>query len=193
MFAEGQLLFVDTVAAGGQHVTFDIARTLSTPFAEAERIKALYGTLESVESDDQGMVAYTLAGEEEPTLFQTTKVHIRGIIGSRIADLLGHVAERIGRSGVAHLAAHRVVLTGGGSQLPGLAAFASELLGRPVRIARGRPAGMPEECRGPVFSTALGLAQVGLHAAGAHTSKRHSTAGRGTYLERVGQWLRQGF
>ena len=77
MFAEGQLLSVDAVAVGGQHVTFDIARTLSTPFAEAERIKTLYGTLESVESDDQGMVAYTLAGEEEPTLYQTTKAHIQ--------------------------------------------------------------------------------------------------------------------
>jgi cell division protein FtsA len=193
MFAEGQLLFVDTVAAGGQHVTFDIARTLSTPFAEAERIKALCGTLESVESDDQGMVAYTLAGEEEPTLYQTTKAHVGGIIGGRISGLLGHVAERIGRSGLAHLAAHRVVLTGGGSQLPGLAAFASELLGRPVRIARVQPAGMPEHCCGPVFSTALGLAQVGLDAASARAGKRPPAADKGRYLERVGQWLRQGF
>jgi cell division protein FtsA len=190
MFAEGQLLSVDTVAVGGQHVTFDIARTLSTPFAEAERIKALYGTLESVESDDQGVVAYTLAGEEEPTLYQTTKAHVRGIISSRMSDLLTHVAERIGRSGLAHLAAHRIVLTGGGSQLPGLATFASEALGRPVRIARLRPAGIPEGCCGPLFSTALGLAQIALDpSAGEHSR----AASRGTYLERVGQWLRQGF
>jgi cell division protein FtsA len=193
MFAEGQLLSVDAVAVGGQHVTFDIARTLSTPFAEAERIKALYGTLESVESDDRGMVAYTLAGEEEPTLYQTTKAHIRGIVGSRISDLLANVAERIGRSGLSHLAAHRVVLTGGGSQLPGLATFAAEVLGRPVRIARLQPAGMPEGCCGPVFSTALGLAQIALDPAGARAHKRTRTVERGSYLERVGQWLRQGF
>jgi cell division protein FtsA len=194
MFAENQLLWVDTVAVGGQHVTFDIARTLLTPFAEAERIKALYGTLESVESDDRGMVAYTLAGEEEPTLYQTTKAHIRGIIASRMSDLLGHVAERIGRSGLSHLAAHRVVLTGGGSQLPGLASFAAELLHMPVRVASLQPAGVPEACWGPQFSTALGLAQLAVDPAmQARTGRQPYVPARGTYFERVGQWLRQGF
>ena len=45
VFAEGRFLFTDTVTVGGSHITFDIARTLQTPLAEAERIKALYGTL----------------------------------------------------------------------------------------------------------------------------------------------------
>jgi cell division ATPase FtsA len=129
------------------------------------------------------MVAYTLAGEEEPTLYQTTKTHIRGIIGSRISDLLANVAERIGRSGLSHLAAHRVVLTGGGSQLPGLATFAAEVLGRPVRIARLQPAGMPEGCCGPVFSTALGSPRSpSTPPARAH--KRTRAVGKGSYLER---------
>src|SRR5262249_38498594 len=92
MFAEGRLLAVDTLAVSGQHVTFDLARTLSTPFVEAERIKTLYGTLDAAASEDQGMVAYTLAGEEEPTLYQTTKAQIHGIISTRLADLLAHVA-----------------------------------------------------------------------------------------------------
>jgi len=194
MFAEGQLVWVDTLAVGGQHVTFDIARTLSTSFAEAERIKTLYGTLETVESDEQGMVAYTLAGEEEPTLYQTTKAHVRGIIGSRMSDLLAHVAERIGRSGLAHLAAHGVVLTGGGSQLPGLAAFAAAALGRPVRTARLQPAGMPEDCCSPVFSAAVGLVRIALDpATGVHPRRVRRAAEGGGYLERVGQWLREGF
>src|SRR5262245_28235678 len=52
MFAAGRLLWVGSVAMGGQHVTFDIARALSTPFAEAERIKTTFGTLESAGSDE---------------------------------------------------------------------------------------------------------------------------------------------
>jgi cell division protein FtsA len=94
VFAAGRLRLVDTVAVGGQHVTFDIARALSTPFDQAERIKTLYGTLENAASDDEGMVAYTLTGEEEPTLYQTTKARIQGIVRNRVADLLTHVAGR---------------------------------------------------------------------------------------------------
>ena len=195
MFARGRLLSVDTVAVGGQHATFDIARTLSTPFDEAERIKTLYGTLDAAASEDQGMVAYTLAGEEEPTLNQTTKSHIHGIIGSRVTDLLSHIVERIERSGVAHLATHRVVLAGGASQLPGMSGFAEKILGRPVRIARLQPAaGIPLECCHPAFSTAVGLIQIALDpSAGIRKTPDAGTLGEAGYLKRVGQWLREGF
>ena len=57
MFAGGTLRAVDTLAVGGQHITFDIARTLSVPFADAERIKTHCGTLDIAASHDQGMVA----------------------------------------------------------------------------------------------------------------------------------------
>jgi cell division protein FtsA len=194
MFAEGQLLSIDALTVGGQHVTFDIACALSTPFAEAERIKKLYGTLQRVESRDQGMVAYTLAGEEEPTLYQTTTAHIGGIVASRLSDLLAHVADRIDRTGLAHLAAHRVVLTGGASQLPGMAQFAETALGRPVRTARPQLAGMPAGCKGPEFSAAAGLVRIALDpAAGVQYDRRPLTIEGSGYLKRVGQWLREGF
>ena len=62
---------------GGHHITFDIARALQTPFDQAERIKTLYGTLDGAASDDDGMVAYTLAGEEEPVLTRRPRPHSR--------------------------------------------------------------------------------------------------------------------
>lgn len=194
LFADGRLVSVDTLAVGSQHVTFDIARSLSTPFDEAERIKSLCGTLDAAASDDQGMVAYTLAGEEEPTLHQTTKAHIHGIIGTRVADLLGHVVERVARSGGTPSASHRVVLTGGASQLPGLKDFAERALARPVRIARLQPApGLPQECCSPAFATAVGLIQVALDpSAGSRSAPRLAQIGAPGYFKRVGQWLRDG-
>jgi cell division protein FtsA len=194
MFADGKLLAVDTVAVGGQHVTFDIARTLSTPFDEAERIKTLYGTLDGAASQDQGMVAYTLAGEEEPTLYQTTKAHIRGIISTRVADVLGQIAERLARSDVAHAAAQRVVLTGGASQLPGLSEFARPILGRPVRIAHLLPEpGLPPDCCKPAFSAAVGLIQIALDpTAGVRWARGWGALqGPGT-RQRIGQRLLNG-
>ncbi|MBX9589779.1 MAG: cell division protein FtsA [Hyphomonadaceae bacterium] len=195
IFSAGRLHTVDTVAVGGQHVTFDIARALSTPFDQAERIKTLYGTLAGAASEDQEMVAYTLVGEEEPSLHQTPKARIHGIVSNRVTDLLSHIAERIERSGAGHLAAHSVVLTGGGSLLPGLSTFAERILARPVRIAQLQPAAglSPEWCT-PVFSTAVGLAQIAFDpGAGIRRATGPAIVEGPSYLERVGQWLRKGF
>ncbi|MGB1998850.1 MAG: cell division protein FtsA, partial [Candidatus Puniceispirillaceae bacterium] len=40
IFMEGKLVYVDTIKIGGNRVTTDIARILSTPLADAERLKA---------------------------------------------------------------------------------------------------------------------------------------------------------
>lgn len=194
IFHAGRLLAADAVAVGGQHLTFDIARSLSTPFDQAERIKTLYGTLEDAESGDQEMVAYTLAGEEEPTLYQVAKPRIRAIVRSRMTDMLARIAERIERSGAGYLAAHRVVLTGGGSILPGLSSFAEELLNRPVRI--GGPVAAcglrPDWCT-PSFSAAAGLTRIAFdRTAGVRMTQLARIPDKRGTLGRFGQWLRKG-
>jgi cell division protein FtsA len=194
IFSGGGLRLVDAVAVGGQHLTFDIARSLSTPFDQAERIKTLYGTVEGTASEDQGMVAYTLAGEEEPTLYQTTKARIRGIVAKRTTDILAHIAERIDRSGVGHLVTRGVVLTGGGCRLPGLSQFAERILARPARIACLQPiAGLAPDWCAPAFSTAVGLSQIAFDPnCGVRKQPGTGASDEPGYLERVGQWLRRG-
>jgi cell division protein FtsA len=195
MFADGHLLSVGTVAVGGHHVTFDIARTLSTPFVEAERIKTLHGSLDEGAAEDEELFSYAVSGGEDALLHETTKADLNGIIVTRVSDLLTQAMARIEGSGVAHLAGHRVVVTGGGSQLKGLAGFAEEALGRPVRVGRPEVAdGMPPAYCNPIFSTAMGLVPIALDpAAGPRAPRvRAEVAARG-YLKRVGRWLREGF
>jgi cell division protein FtsA len=195
MFADGHLISVNTVAVGGDHVTFDIARTLSTPSAEAERIKTLHGSLDEGASDDEEMFSYAVSGADDAPLHETTKADLNGIVATRVSDILTRTMERIEASGVAHLAAHRIVLTGGGSQLKGLAGFAEEMLGRPVRIGRPDPAdGVPSAYCNPIFSTAMGLVPIALDpAARQRTHRVRAEVAAGGYLKRVGQWLRDGF
>ncbi len=109
VFADRQFLFTDTVPVGGNHLTFDIARELRTPLAEAERIKALYGTLVSARSDEHEVITYPLAGEDEPALHHTTKARLRSVLQPRIEGLLALVKERLQRSDVAKYAGERVV------------------------------------------------------------------------------------
>lgn len=194
MFADGHLISVGSVAAGGHHVTFDIARTLSTPFAEAERLKTLHGSLEEGAADDEELFSYAVSGGEDAPLHETTKADLNGIVATRVSDLLTQAMERIEGSGVAHLAGHRLVLTGGGSQLKGLAGFAAEALGRPVRIGRPEAAeGMPAAYSNPIFSTAMGLIPIALDPAAARGHRVRAEMASGGYFRRVGQWLRDGF
>jgi cell division protein FtsA len=195
VFADGHLLSVNTVAVGGHHMTFDIARTLSTPFAEAERIKTLHGSLDDGAAEDEEMFSYAVSGRDDTPLHETTKADLNGIVAARMSDLLAQAMERIEGSGVAHLAGHRVVLTGGGSQLKGLAGFAEEALGRSVRIGRPEAAdGVPPAYCNPIFSTAMGLIPIALDpAAGLRRHRVRAEVAAGGYLKRVGQWLREGF
>jgi cell division protein FtsA len=87
----------------------------------------------------------------------------------------------------------RMVLTGGGSQLVGLGEFAADFFARPVRIARIEPFdGMPTGFGSPVFSTSVGLIHAALDPT-AGTRGDRSGLGSGGYLQRMGQWLREGF
>ena len=50
IFMDGKLIYIDTVPVGGQHVSTDIARILSTPLGEAERLKAIHGSITPVDA-----------------------------------------------------------------------------------------------------------------------------------------------
>jgi cell division protein FtsA len=63
VFAEGQLLHTAQLPVGGVHVTNDLARLLSTPVAHAERLKTLYGNVQSSPDDEREMLPVPLVGE----------------------------------------------------------------------------------------------------------------------------------
>jgi cell division protein FtsA len=194
MFAEGHLVAADVVPVGGNHITFDIARALSAPLLEAERIKQDYGTLAKAACDHHELISYTLAGEEAPALYQTTAGEVRNLVRARVRALFEHVAERIERTGLASQAPRRMVLTCGTSQLPGIGEVAAEHFSRPVRVASGvSMAGMPPGCGADAFSTAAGMAQVVMSSAVAGRGGRSREGLPDRYLQRVGQWLRESF
>lgn len=194
LFAEGRFAGVDVVPVGSQHISFDIAKTLQTPLAEAERIKTLYGTLISAQSDEHESFSYPLAGEEDGATYQTTKARLTEIIRPRVAQIMSLVRERLEQNGASAYAGEKIVLTGGASQLLGASEFAANEFGRPVRV--GKPAafpGLPLSVAGPHFATLAGLAAAvaaGDGAGGDYGGRGHSGQG---YMGRVGSWLRASF
>jgi cell division protein FtsA len=194
MFAEGRFLNAGAAPFGGNHITFDIARALHTPLAEAERIKALYGSLVRAQSDEHEHVSYPAAGEEEGGVRQVTKARLAEVIRPRVEALVDLVRGQIEGCEMGAYAGRCIVVTGGVSQLVGLTELIASELGRPVRVGRPQAvSGLPPVVSTPAFATVSGLLKAeSAGRAGSMSLWDRAPASRG-YLERVGMWLRQGF
>ena len=158
VYADKQIIHTSQLAIGGLHVTKDLAIGLSTTLIHAERLKTLFGNVETSPDDDREMLPVPLVGEEDHQLAKVPRSMVVNIIRPRIEETFEYVKDRLDSSGVGRAAGNRVVLTGGACQLPGVREMAARMLSRQVRL--GRPAtlrGLPELASGPAFSTAAGL------------------------------------
>jgi cell division protein FtsA len=197
VFAGGRFVHADGFALGGRHVTLDLARGLSARISDAERIKTLYGSVLTGGSDDRDMIAVPAVDSDEAEVphFVSRATLVR-FIKPRLEEMLELVRDRLAASPFAAEPRGRVVLTGGASQLTGMAEFAGQILGRPVRIARQLDmAGLPAEAKGPAFAAAAGMLvypQVSHLEHFEPRQTRHSQTGGG-YIARVGRWLRESF
>jgi cell division protein FtsA len=199
VFVDGKFVHADALPVGGNHVTMDLARGLSTRLEDAERLKVMHGSaLPASAADDRDIVSIQPIGDETEQPLQVPRSVMTRIVRARIEEILELVRDRLNRSGYGTLVGRRVVLTGGASQLAGLPEAARRLLGRNVRL--GRPlgvAGLPEAAKGPAFAAPIGLliypqmAEFESRAAkGGILTRSTGTGGR---LHRVGQWLRDSF
>jgi len=158
VFSEGQLLHTAQLPVGGSHVTNDVARLLSTPVAEAERLKTVYGNAEGSPDDEREILSASMVGEEDHDLQRLPRSRLVSIIKPRLEETFELVRDRLDSVGLVLEAGTRVVLTGGASQLVGAREMAGRILDRQVRL--GRPSGMrglPDRASGPAFATAAGL------------------------------------
>lgn len=159
VFQGGKLIYTDAIPVGGQHVTSDIARGLTTSIAQAERLKTLYGSAIASTNDQNELIDVPQLGEDE----QGHPNHVPrslliGIIQPRVEEIFELVRTRLQDSGLGAAGGRRVVLTGGASQLPGLRDLGQMVLDKQVRLGRPiRTGDLPDAVSGPAFATTAGL------------------------------------
>ena len=160
VFVDGSLAYADQLPVGGNHVTSDIARGLSTSMAHAERLKTLFGSALTGPNDSRDMISVQQIGEDDAGgEASMPRSVLTGIIQPRIEETLELVRDRLADAGLSSISARRVVLTGGASQLNGAREIASRILSKQVRL--GKPAnlaGAPELAMSPSFSVCAGIA-----------------------------------
>ena len=195
VFHEGRFVHAESVPVGGHHVTLDIARGLSTPLADAERLKTMYGSPLPCPSDEREILTVPQVGDDSDLPNHVPRAQLVRIVRPRVEETLELVRDTLTASGAHALAGRTIVLTGGAAQLTGLAEVARRVLGRNVRV--GRPLGisaLPENAKGPAFCAAVGLAVYPQVAQFEQFQPRsrgtRATGTDGGYFTRVGAWLR---
>jgi cell division protein FtsA len=197
VFADGHFAYCDAIAMGGNHITLDLARCLSAPIEEAERIKTLHGCAFAAASDEGEIISYPVVGElEAPQFNQISKAQIVQLVQERINEILEMTRERLDAAGLGDTAGKHIVLTGGASQLAGLSDYAARIFSKSVRLGRPKHLpGLPEHGVGPAFTTATGILQYAMRDTGEFNPRAQTRMlGTGTgYFSRVGQWIRESF
>jgi cell division protein FtsA len=202
VFAGGAMVHVDSLAVGGNHVTSDIARGLSTTMAGAERIKTLHGSAIASANEDREMIEAPPRGEDAgagPVI--APRSLLKGIIAPRVEETLELLRDRLKASGAQIDPGAGMVLTGGASQLAGAREVAVRVFDRPVRL--GRPRRTPhlaEAASGPAFCAAAGVLQRAAFGPREAVSAQslidgklrpHGSGEAGSPFERAFSWLKE--
>ena len=193
-FKNGHPIYFSSIPVGGNNVTNDIAYGLTTSFSHAERLKTLHGCafLTSQDSIDTINV-YPVGEEDDSCIKQIPRSELISIITPRIEETFEMVGKRLQEAGFANDSSHRVVLTGGAAQLPGIVDVAAMVLDKQVRL--GKPKNilnLPDSLCSPAFSTCVGILSFALNFSERRPKKvinKPVNLGNG-WTDSIGMWLK---
>ena len=163
VFLNGTIAHLETLSVGGIHITSDLAHGVGTTVPAAERIKTLHGNVQPQQSAKSDFVEAPKIGDDgRLQAARMSKAELSGYILPRVEEIFELVSKHLSKSGLGGRLPRRAVLTGGGSDLPGVREHASRVLSMPVRLARPlRAEELGEVCQKPTYSTATGLLTLG--------------------------------
>lgn len=172
VYTDGGVRFTKELPVGTDAITNDLAHGLRTSFSQAKMVKERYGA--AVRSSSRKQVLVTGNGHEEAvdmdeevsftsvdgrTERQIQRSTLFEFISPRVEEIYTLVRNELENSGLGEqVVAGGVVVTGGGSMMPGMVVAAEKILELPTR--QGLPqniTGMPEAISHPSFATAAGL------------------------------------
>lgn len=189
VFEEADLLHSAVLPVGSRHMTADLAVALRTSIDVAERVKIEHGTTsEGIDLRKREHLDLSeLLGEEN---FVWPKRQLIGVIDARAHELLDLVSAELKKLSKGMLPAG-VVLSGGGANLPGLAALVKEKLRLPVRIARPMNlGGNIDELYDPSYSVGMGLILWGLEEEFNGRGNRSVQISKNQFIKKAGGWLK---
>jgi cell division protein FtsA len=161
VFFDGSIRDTDMVTFAGQTVTNDVSIILKMPYDKAEELKKTHGCAMASMIEENESVEIPSVGGREPR--EIERRALAKIIEARMDEIFNLVNFRLKKNKMQHLMNAGVVLTGGGSLLPGSVELASEIFKMPVRIGNPKGfGGMMDHASSPIFATGVGLIHYGI-------------------------------
>ena len=208
MYSEGQLCFAGTIRMGGVNVTRDIAKMLSISISEAERLKAIDGSVlpaiasaEHVErlrfpsQGDNFVLSNIVSAGDHLTLPGGQVIQrqfLSDIIRTRCEEILEAVDLLLNANGMGPARTYNLALTGGASQLTGMSDFVSEFWKKPVTLRPPTPlSGLDGQISGGSFSACMGLARYIQSVGGEIRQTSLSTSPNTGLFGRLGSWFKE--
>jgi cell division protein FtsA len=153
VFRQGSIWHTSILPVAGYQITRDVAIGLGLPFAVAEEMKKSYGS---------AMPIYEGRRETPPTISEdghgVSYQELCDIVRARVEEILRLILLELPHAEYETLVPAGLVLTGGSSNLSGIATLGQDVLSLPVRV--GTPTGMygiVDALHNPAYATSVGL------------------------------------
>lgn len=129
VFDKGELVDFVVFPLGSSHITNDLAIGLRTEIQAAEAIKQEFGTLKAKEKKP-GLDQIKLPDKE----VEFSRSFLKNVIESRVEEIFLEIQKALKKIAGPNQLPCGIILTGGGSLLPGIVDFAKQKMKLPCRL-----------------------------------------------------------
>lgn len=147
-----ELHYTNIYQEGGDYITKDISKVLTTSQSIAENLKFNYGIAYPQDASDKEKFTVEVIGESTPV--EVTERYLSEVISARLRQIFDRVRQDLERTRALDLPGG-VVLVGGGAILPGIAELAQEVLGANTKLFVPNQIGI----RNPAFASVISFVE----------------------------------
>lgn len=147
-----ELQYTNIYQEGGDYITKDISKVLTTSQSIAENLKFNYGIAYPQDASEKEKFTVEVIGESTPV--EVTERYLSEVISARLRQIFDRVRQDLERTRALDLPGG-VVLVGGGAILPGIAELAQEVLGANTKLFVPNQIGI----RNPAFANVISFVE----------------------------------
>lgn len=187
VYFKGAIWQTTVISVGGSHITGDIASGLRTPILAAEEIKIKHGRAHlSGVFDDEIIEVPSMGGRPARAM---SKNILAEIIHPRLEEIFNLARRELTKDGNDEIIAGGLVITGGGSLMPGVVDVAQGVFNLPVRLGTPLVNSASAAVARPDMATAVGLAVHGGKTRGYSriNAQKHSLWAR--VISHINEWF----
>jgi len=172
LFSDGSPFHTAVLPIGGNNVTNDVAIGLKTSLPVAEELKIRHGSCRLSDIPDDEDISVSVLGDDAGRT--VGRLEVCRIIEARMRETFELLRNEM--RGAPGMLPAGIILTGGASQLAGVAELGREVLEMPVRIAGPTGLdGLVDTLLTPAYSTSVGLLQWGASTLGSSEPLRYES------------------